>query len=54
LVPFPAEKKSIDIGSFYTDFSKIRAALGWEPKTSILEGLRSTVEFYKKNRDQYW
>ncbi|HEX2923063.1 MAG TPA: hypothetical protein VHS28_03435 [Chloroflexota bacterium] len=54
LVPFPPEKQSIDIGSFYTDYSKIKTALGWEPKVGIREGLEKTVEFYRKYREHYW
>ncbi|MHB0871261.1 MAG: NAD-dependent epimerase/dehydratase family protein [Chloroflexota bacterium] len=54
LVPFPPEKRSIDIGSVYSDYSKIREALGWEPRTSIREGLRRTVEYYREFREHYW
>ncbi len=54
LVPFPPEKRSIDIGSFYTDYSKIRSALGWEPRVPIAEGLRQMVEYYRQHREHYW
>lgn len=54
LVPFPPEKLSIDIGSCYTDYSKIRNALGWEPRVPISEGLRRMVEYYREYKEQYW
>ena len=54
LVPFPPEKASIDIGSVYSDYRKIRDALGWEPRTPLREGLRITVEYYRKNKEHYW
>ena len=54
LVPFPEEKKAIDIGSVYADDNKIRRALGWEPSTSLREGLTRTIAFYREHRDQYW
>ena len=54
LVPFPPEKQSIDIGSCYTDYSKIRNALGWEPKVTILEGLKRMVEYYREYKEHYW
>ena len=54
LVPFPEEKKAIDIGSVYADDNKIRRALGWEPSTSLREGLQRTIAFYREHRSQYW
>ena len=54
LVPFPEEKKAIDIGSFYADDAKIRAGLGWQPKFDLRQGLARTLAFYREHRDQYW
>ena len=54
LVPFPPEKKSIDIGDYYADFSKITSILGWKPKVSLEEGLKRTMEYYRKNKKNYW
>lgn len=53
-VPFPAEKKVIDIGSFYADYTKIRETIGWRPQISLEEGLKRTVEYYRENREHYW
>jgi nucleoside-diphosphate-sugar epimerase len=30
------------------DITKIKTALGWEPRISVDEGLKKTIEFYKK------
>ena len=54
LVPFPAEKRPIDIGSFYSDYTKIRRTLGWEPRVSLQDGLKLTVDYYRKYREHYW
>ena len=54
LVPFPEEKKAIDIGSFYSDFTKIQRALGWQPRTGLRDGLERTIAFYTQHRDHYW
>lgn len=54
VVPFPAERKAIDIGDYYSDFSLIRAELGWEPRIELREGLSRTIDFYKKHARFYW
>jgi dTDP-glucose 4,6-dehydratase/UDP-glucose 4-epimerase len=54
LVPFPPERKAIDIGDYYSDFTKLSNDLGWEPKIGLQEGLQRTIEFYKENSEHYW
>lgn len=54
LVPFPEEKKKIDIGSVYADFTKIKNAAGWSPDTALEDGLKLTFEFYRKYGSYYW
>jgi UDP-glucose 4-epimerase len=54
LVPFPPERKAIDIGDFYADFSRIRRELGWEPQVSLREGLSKSLAFYRAQRRYYW
>jgi nucleoside-diphosphate-sugar epimerase len=52
-VPFPDDQKVIDIGDYYGDFSAFREATGWEPKTSLEEGLHQTVAFYREHGNGY-
>lgn len=54
LVPFPAERKAIDIGDYYSDFEKIRAALSWAPRVGLDEGLRRTLDYYARHGIHYW
>ncbi|WP_050463144.1 NAD-dependent epimerase/dehydratase family protein [Herbaspirillum autotrophicum] len=54
LVAFPSERKAIDIGDYYSDFTLISDDLGWVPKVGLREGLEKTVEYYKANRQHYW
>lgn len=53
-VPFPPERKRIDIGDFYADYSKITRTLGWRPTIPLREGLKRTVEFYRRYKEHYW
>lgn len=50
---FPADRQRIDIGDYYSDFGKIRAALGWEPRTPLREALQRTLDFYRAHLGRY-
>jgi UDP-glucose 4-epimerase len=52
-VTWPADKKAIDIGSFYADSSKFRQVTGWQPRVSLRDGLEETVAFYRQHFDRY-
>lgn len=54
LVPFPPERNRIDIGDYWGNYTKIRTALGWEPKIPLREGLARTLAYYREYREQYW
>lgn len=54
LVPFPPERKAIDIGDYYSDFSLISHELGWQPKVGLREGLRRTLAYYQTHHHHYW
>lgn len=51
---FTKERKEVEPGDYYTDITKIRKVVGWEPKTSLEEGIRKTIEFYRKYKKEYW
>ena len=53
-VPMPPERQLIDIGNFYSSYSKIEKALGWRPRTPLRTGLQRTIDFYRKHRAHYW
>jgi UDP-glucose 4-epimerase len=54
LIPFPPERKVIDIGDYYSDFSLIQQELGWTPKVDLQEGLKRTMAYYQANHGHYW
>ncbi|HLE86396.1 MAG: NAD-dependent epimerase [Planctomycetes bacterium RIFCSPHIGHO2_12_39_6] len=53
IVPFPPDLKAIDIGDYYSDYTKINQTLGWSPRVSPKDGLKLTIEFYTQNRTHY-
>jgi len=53
-VPFPPERRAIDIGDYYSDFSLIQNELGWRPGTDLRSGLARTIEYFVENRLHYW
>ena len=52
-VEWPADKKRIDIGSFYSDSRKFRHTTGWRPAVALEEGLRRTLAFYREHLHAY-
>ncbi len=54
LIPFPPERKVIDIGDVYSSFALARELLGWAPAVALREGLARTVAFYRAHRAAYW
>ena len=54
LVPFPPERKNIDIGDYYSNYQLIEDTLGWSPQVNLQEGLRRTIDYYQQNHTHYW
>ncbi|MCK9201483.1 MAG: NAD-dependent epimerase/dehydratase family protein [Gallionella sp.] len=54
IVPFPPERKAIDIGDYYSNYDKFQAALGWQPKIGLKQGLAASLDFYENNSAYYW
>jgi UDP-glucose 4-epimerase len=51
--PFPPERKSIDIGSYHTDSSRIARELGWRASTPFGTGIARTLEYYRTQLGHY-
>ncbi len=50
---FPADRKRIDIGDFYADYTLIRSVLDWQPRVSLREGLARSLAYYREHLDRY-
>jgi UDP-glucose 4-epimerase len=52
-IPFPTDRKAIDIGDFYADYSLIERELGWRPTVPLEEGLARTLDYYREHGEAY-
>jgi UDP-glucose 4-epimerase len=52
--PFTPERKAQEPGDFYSDISKIRRVVGWEPETDFENGLEQTIAYYRTYKTHYW
>ena len=52
-VSFPPEYRAVDIGDYYSDFSRFSAETGWQPRVSIEDGLARTVAYFCDRMDFY-
>lgn len=54
IIPYPPDRKPIDIGDYYADDRRIRSMLGWQPRIDLRTGLARTITFYREHRQHYW
>jgi UDP-glucose 4-epimerase len=50
---FPEERKRIDIGDFVTDDRRFRELAGWQPRTSLADGLARSLDYYRRHLAAY-
>lgn len=53
LVPFPAERKAIDIGDYVGDYAAFKRATGWGAKWTLEVGLEQTLSYYRDHGSHY-
>jgi UDP-glucose 4-epimerase len=53
VIPFPPERKAIDIGDYYGNHGRIRAELGWAPQVKLAEGIEHSLAFYREHGSAY-
>jgi len=51
---FTRERAEVEPGDYYADITKIKEIVGWSPHTSIVTGIKETVEFYRRYKKHYW
>jgi len=50
---FPPERKRIDIGDYYADDARFRTATGWSPRIPVAEGLRRSLDYFRRHLAEY-
>ena len=53
LVPFPEDRKAIDVGDFTCDYSSFGSAFGWKPKIKFADGIKRSFEYFKNEIEYY-
>ena len=54
LVPWPEERKKIDISDVYSSYARFEAEVGWRPTTPLEDGLARMIDYVKKHQAKYW
>jgi UDP-glucose 4-epimerase len=52
--PFTPERAALEPGNFCSDIRKIRQVVGWEPRTSLEDGVRRVIAYYREHKAHYW
>ena len=53
LKEFPADRKKIDIGDYYSQDELIRQELGWAPQVPLETGLATTLHYFQNRMEAY-
>ena len=53
LVPYPKDRKAIDVGDFVCDYSVFRNQFGWEPRVKFEEGIQRSLAYFKEELVHY-
>ena len=51
---FSKERAAQEPGDYYSDISKIKKYTGWSPETSLENGLKDTIDYYRNYKEFYW
>jgi UDP-glucose 4-epimerase len=53
-VEWPRDRYFVETGDYLSDISRISAATGWRPRTTLKQGIARTVAYYREHQRQYW
>ena len=53
MIPFPEDRKAIDVGDFICDYSAFHNQFEWEPKVNFEEGIQRSFQYFKDEIEHY-
>jgi UDP-glucose 4-epimerase len=51
---FTKERKEVEPGDYYADITRIKKTVNWEPRISLEEGIKRTIDYYREYKREYW
>lgn len=51
---WPEDRYFVETGDYIANINKLVIDTNWKPEVSFKEGIKKTIEFYKKYRKYYW
>ncbi len=52
-IPFPEDRKAIDVGDFVCDYQAFQSTFDWNPKVKFQEGISKSIDYFRENLDYY-
>jgi UDP-glucose 4-epimerase len=52
--PFTPERAAQEPGHFASDIKKIGRLTSWKPITSLVQGMKMTIDYYRRYKEHYW
>ncbi|MBM4302365.1 MAG: NAD-dependent epimerase/dehydratase family protein [Deltaproteobacteria bacterium] len=53
-VEWPQDRYFVETGDYRSDLTRITAASGWRPQTTLKHGIELTVAYYREHQQDYW
>ena len=53
-VEWPQDRYFVETGDYLSDITRITAASGWRPQTTLKDGIGRTVAYYREHQKEYW
>lgn len=54
MVSWPLNYERNETGDYIADTKKVEMACGWRPRVNFKDGIKETIEYYKRNKEYYW